>query len=34
MNKNKVIKIIVCHGVVVDVENLPEGWLYEIEDRD
>ena len=28
------ITVIVEGGCVVDVRNLPPGWLYEIEDRD
>lgn len=29
-----IIKITVEGGVVTDVENLPDGWLYEINDKD
>jgi len=31
---NKIIKIVVKGGCVIDVENLPKDWLYEIDDQD
>jgi len=32
--ENKTIKIEVWHGCVTDVTDMPEGWNYEIIDRD
>ena len=32
--KNKTIKIIVQGGVVVDVKNLPDGYVVQIVDKD
>ena len=34
MEKRKIIKIEVWRGCVTDVQNLPEGWDYEIIDKD
>jgi hypothetical protein len=32
--KNKTIKIIVQGGVVIDVKNLPDGYVVQIVDKD
>ena len=34
MKKEKTIKIIVQGGVVVDVKNLPDGYVVQIVDKD
>jgi len=34
MKKEKTIKIIVQGGVVIDVKNLPDGYVVQIVDKD
>ena len=34
MNSIKPIRIVIQGGQVIDIQNIPENWIVEVEDRD